>query len=86
MSIQDIFYSLGIFFMVLGITILVMIIALLWTIKQKITFIHDLVERQVIRLTGNSTDVAMELGSKVASAAVRRVRDAITKKKEDSSI
>ncbi len=66
--------------MVFGIVILVMIIVLLWTIKQKVAFIHEVVEKQILRFTENSADVALELGSKVASAAVRKVKNAVVKK------
>jgi len=79
MSVQDIFYALGIIFMVLGIGILVTIGLVLWTIMRKVTYIHNLIETNIQRFSDNSADVAMEIGSKMANVAVNRVKQAFRK-------
>jgi len=79
MSVQDIFYALGIIFMVLGIGILVTIGLVLWTIMRKVTYIHNPIETNIQRFSDNSADVAMEIGSKMANVAVNRVKQAFRK-------
>lgn len=77
MNIQDIFYSLGIVFMVLAIGILITIGIVLWTIKKKVTYIHNLIETNIQRFSDNSADVAMEIGSKMANMAVKKVKESL---------
>ena len=79
MNVQDIFYSLGIVFMVLGIGILVTIGVVLWTIMRKVTYIHNLIETNIQRFSDNSADVAMEIGSKMANVAVKKIKEAFNR-------
>ena len=79
MNVQDVFYTLGIIFMVLGIGILVTIGLVLWTIMRKVTYIHNLIETNIQRFSDNSADVAMEIGSKMANVAVRKVKEAFNR-------
>jgi len=79
MNVQDIFYTLGIVFMVLGIGILVTIGLVLWTIMRKVTYIHNLIETNIQRFSDNSAEVAMEIGSKMANVAVKKVKEAFNR-------
>ena len=79
MNVQDVFYSLGIVFMVMGIGILVTIGVVLWTIMRKVTYIHNLIETNIQRFSDNSADVAMEIGSKMANVAVKKVKEAFNR-------
>jgi hypothetical protein len=65
--------------MVLGIGILVTIGLVLWTIMRRVTYIHNLIETNIQRFSDNSADVAMEIGSKMANVAVKKVKEAFNK-------
>ncbi len=62
--------------MIFGIVILITIGIVLWTIKKKVTYIHNLIETNIQRFSDNSADVAMEIGSKMANVAVKKVKEA----------
>lgn len=82
MSIQNIFYIFGIIFMSLGIIVLIVISVVLVTIKQKITHLHDLIDEKMQflnRLTNDPADVAINWGTRAATTAVKKVKEAIKK-------
>jgi hypothetical protein len=82
MSIQDIFYLFGIVYMVMGIILMIIIGVVLIVIKNKIAAMHRMVEEkidQINRITENPTDAAINLGSKVAGMAVKKIKDSMKK-------
>jgi hypothetical protein len=82
MNVQNIFYIFGIIFMSLGIIVLIVISVVLVTIKQKISHLHDLVDEKMQflnKLTNDPADIAINWGTKAATRAVKKVKDAINK-------
>ncbi|MBI4080455.1 MAG: hypothetical protein HY430_01660 [Candidatus Levybacteria bacterium] len=82
MSLQEIFYIVAITYMVLGILFFVVIIVVLWTIKEKITQLHELVAdkiHHVTQIVTHPTETAIATGIKVASKAVRIAKNIMRK-------
>jgi len=83
MSIQDVFYLFGIIYMVMGIILMIIIGVVLIVIKNKITDLYKLIDEkvdQISNIANDPTGVAINLGSKMAGVAMRRVKEAMTKK------
>lgn len=83
MSIQDIFYIFGIVYMVMGIVLMIIIGVVLIIIKNRINDLHTLVDKKVEminRIANDPTDMAFNVGAKMANVAVKKVKEAISKK------
>jgi hypothetical protein len=83
MSIQDIFYLFGIVYMVLGIVLMIIIGTVLIIIKNRINDLHTMVDKKmelINRFTEDPTDMAFNVGAKMANVAVKKVKEAISKK------
>lgn len=78
-TLQIIFYVLGIAYMVVGLIILIVIGMAILAIKRSITDLHRTVDTQIERFTNDPADVAMEIGSKMASKAVKKIRESFEK-------
>ena len=67
----------------MGIILMIIIGIVLIVIKNKITDLYQLIDEkvdQINRIAEDPTNAAINIGSKVAGVAVRKVRDAIRKK------
>ncbi len=83
MSIQDVFYLFGIVYMVMGIILMIIIGVVLIIIKNRINDLHTLVDKKMElfnRFTNDPSDMAFNVGAKVANVAVKKVKEAISKK------
>ncbi len=83
MSIQDVFYLFGIVYMILGVILMIIIGVVLITIKNRINDLHTLVDKkieQLNRFTEDPADMAFNVGAKMANVAVKKVKEAISKK------
>jgi len=76
-TLQIIFYILGITYMVVGLIILIVIGVAILTIKKTVTDLHRTVDEQINRFTNDPADVALEIGQKMASKAVRRIKESL---------
>jgi hypothetical protein len=76
-TLQMIFYILGITYMVVGLIILIVIGVAILTIKKTITDLHKTVEAQIERFTNDPADMALEIGQKMASKAVKRIKESL---------
>jgi predicted Holliday junction resolvase-like endonuclease len=69
--------------MVMGIILMIIIGVVLIIIKNKINDLHTMVDQKmdlINRFTQDPSDVAMSVGAKMANAAVKKMKDAISKK------
>ncbi len=67
----------------MGIILMIIIGIVLIVIKNKITDLYQLIDEkvdQINRIAEDPTNAAINIGSKVAGIAVRKVRDAIKKR------
>lgn len=63
--------------MVVGLVILIVIGVAILTIKKTITDLHKTVDEQINRFTNDPADVALEIGQKMASKAVKRIKESL---------
>lgn len=85
MSLQDLFYLLGIIMMSLASLLLLGIVILLFYIKKKITDLHDTIENKintVSSLVSQSGEIAANVGATLAQGAIKGVARMMEKKKE----
>lgn len=74
MTLENVFYSLAIAYMILGFIVsLVLLFAVLY-IKKRIEEIHHTVELQVERIKEKPGDFAMDIGSAIAASAIKQVK------------
>lgn len=69
--------------MTVGIIVLILICIILLMIANAIKNLHKLIEEKVnifSRAVENPSEVALQIGAKVASGAVKKVKEAITRK------
>ena len=78
MTLENVFYSLAIVYMILGFVIsLVLLFAVIY-IKRKIDEIHHSIEVQVERIKEKPGDFAMDIGSAIAASAIKQVKKKFT--------
>lgn len=77
MDVQNIFYTVGIIFMILAIVLMIIIGYVLFVIKQRITQLTQTFEERIQAVThfvDDPADAAMSIGSIVADTAVKKVK------------
>lgn len=78
MTLENVFYSLAIAYMILGFIVsLVLLFAVLY-IKKKIEEIQHNIEEQVERIKEKPGDFAMDIGSAIAASAIKQVKKKFT--------
>ncbi len=74
MTLENVFYTLAIIYMVLGFIVsLVLLFAVIY-IKKKIDDIHQNIEVQIERIKEKPGDFAMDIGSAIAATAIKQVK------------
>ncbi|MBI2442966.1 MAG: hypothetical protein HYV40_03620 [Candidatus Levybacteria bacterium] len=78
MSIQDLFYFVGIIFMISGIILVVTITTVLILLYKKVSDMRNFLVHNVSELLQkilNPRDAAVAIGTKAAKTVVRRIRE-----------
>lgn len=81
MDLQNTFYVLAIIYMVLGIVILIGIGVGIFFIKKKIDEIQKMIQEK-INAFSQPAEMAMNMGSVVAGAAIEKVKSMISGRKK----
>ena len=79
--LQTIFYVVSIIFMTVGLVLLIIIGIVLITIKRNLTHLYEVIDEKIEKLgrfASDPADAAIEIGTKVASRAVRKVKEALS--------
>ena len=90
MDIQNVFYSLGSFFLILGIAVMIAILVFLWKAYQAIQKTQesiaelkdDVVARVNNFVSSKQSAIAGTLGAGLSTFVLGKVKDAIFKKKK----
>lgn len=78
MTLENVFYTLAIIYMILGFIVsLVLLFAVIY-IKRKIEEIHHNIEVQIERIKEKPGDFAMDIGSSIAASAIKQVKKKFT--------
>lgn len=81
-TLQNIFYVMAIVFMSLGSILLIVIAVLLITLRNKVTDLHATIDKKIHDLSDAVSDpsaLAASVGTKVASAAINKVKSSLKK-------
>ncbi|MBP6913221.1 MAG: hypothetical protein KBC00_01275 [Candidatus Levybacteria bacterium] len=89
MSLQEVFYIVGLVYMSLGIVLLIALVIVAFYIKGRIDAIHKTFDQKlhiIEKLTSRPAESAADFGASLAEAAIDRVRSAFegNKKKKSS--
>ena len=79
MELQNFFYTVAIIFMVLAIGLILSIAIVFFMVYQKLSRLHNLVEKKFLGLIAPA-EVAVEVGSTVAKAAAKKVKEILEPK------
>jgi len=77
MSLQDWFYTLGIFYMSITLIFYLILIVTIFVIKNKIDSMHKVVGekiQQIQKFTGDPTQAAIAAGSFIANRAIKKAK------------
>lgn len=85
MSLQDIFYTVGLVYMGMGIVLLLAIVVAVFYIKKKVTDMHRTFEEKlefIARITSRPAESAVDIGASLAENVIERVKAALDKKEK----
>lgn len=74
MTLENVFYSLAIAYMILGLIVSVILLFAVLYIKRKIEEIQYNIEEQVERIKEKPGDFAMDIGTAIATSAIKQVK------------
>lgn len=74
MTLENVFYTLAIIYMILGFIVSLVLLFAVFYIKRKIEEIHHNIETQIERIKEKPGDVAMDIGSAIAATAIKQVK------------
>jgi len=83
MTLQNTFYVLGIVFMSLSILLLIAMVIATFYIKSKIAKIQEIIEEKLNlarHVANHPSDIAVDLGTVVASKAIKKAKSFLNKK------
>ena len=84
MNLENVFYVMAIFYMTLGIIILIMLVVAVFYIKQKVTEMEKMVKEKIdiiSEVASHPGEAAVGLGAAMAGAAVEKIKTAFESKK-----
>ena len=83
MGLEEIFYILGIFYMGMGIVLLVALVFAVFYIKKRIDTIQHSMEEKldiIAQAAKHPGEAAVGIGASLAEAAIDKIKDALEKK------
>jgi hypothetical protein len=80
MTLENVFYTVGIFFFLLNIILLLGIVFILLYIRKKVTDVSRLIEEKVDMVTSRPVEVATGLGVSLADFLFKRAAKSARKK------
>lgn len=85
MGLQEIYYILGIFYMSMGIVLLVALVFAVFYIKRRVDYIQKSFEEKldlIAQAAKHPGEAAVGIGASLAEAAIDRIKDALEKKEK----
>lgn len=85
MTLQDVFYIVGLVYMTLGIILLLALVIAVFYIKKKVEDMHKTFEQKldlVHKIVQRPAESAMDIGATVAEAAIEKIKSAWEGKKK----
>ncbi len=85
MSLQDLFYLVGLAYMTMGIVLLIALVFAVFYIKKKVNDMHRTFDEKlefVRNLTAHPAESAVDIGASLAEAAVERIRSTFDNRKK----
>lgn len=88
MSLQDLFYIVGLTYMSMGIVLLVALVFGVFYIKKRVDDMHKSIDEKlhfVGKVVQHPAESAMDIGASFAETAIEKVKDMLEKSKEKRS-
>jgi len=85
MGLQEVFYILGIFYMGMGMVLLVALVFAVFYIKKRIDTIQRAMEEKldvIANAAKHPGEAAVGIGASLAEAAIEKIKDALENKKK----
>ncbi len=85
MGLQEVFYVLGIFYMGMGIVLLIALVFAVFYIKKRIDTIQHSMEEKldvIAEAAKHPGEAAVGIGASLAEAAIEKIKDALENKKK----
>lgn len=84
MSLENVFYIMAIFYMVLGIILLFALVVGVFYIKKKVDDLQKSIEKKmdmVQKIVHNPAETAIDIGASLAESAIEKFKNVMEKKK-----
>lgn len=88
MSLQDLFYIVGLVYMSMGIVLLVALVFAVFYIKKRIDDLHKSFDKKLEfaqHVIHKPAESAVDIGAQFAEAAIEKVKDVLEKSKKKSN-
>lgn len=85
MTLQDLYYMVGLVYMSMGIVLLVALVFAVFYIKKRIDDLHKMVDKKLEfaeKVMHHPAESAVDIGAQFAEAAIEKVKDVLEKSKK----
>jgi len=73
MDIQELFYTVGVIYMIMSIALILMIAIIFYLVYRKVSDLHNLIQNKILRFV-EPAEIAVGVGATVAKTALKKVQ------------